>query len=205
MPPRKDLPPEISDEVSVVPKPDADLGPGLDTPFRQPDDAPPLPHPLLSVHAQLPFVLRDSSVDLDGQAEVTWGQGKIPGTASIRIVLRVPVQTYDQAIHLDGILHGALALYDAREQASGQHVQRTQFESGLTWRAAEMGEVGEVGIPTTWTADPSSMTVTVSEGVCTLTVATKFSVPIGDIARVDGLSRRRVHLTATAAQLSLVD
>lgn len=195
-------PSEIDDDVTTLPpEPDADTGPALDaTPFREP--AP--PRPMLEVHAQLPLVLRESGLDLDGQAEVQWKQGRLPGTAEVRLALRVPVETYDHAEHLDGVLHGALALYSARAEASGQHVQRVQFgDSDLVWRASEMGDVGEVGIPTTWTAPPSSMTLTVSEGACTLTVATKFSVGIADIARADGLSRRRVHLTATATQLAM--
>jgi hypothetical protein len=194
-------PTEIDDDITTLP-PEPDAGPALDssTPFREPTQ----PRPMLEVHAQLPLVLRESGLDLDGQAEVTWSQGKIPGTASVRLAIRVPVETYEHAEHLDAVLHGALALYSARAEASGQHVQRVQFgDSDLVWRASEMGNSGEVGIPTTWTAPPSSMTFTVSNGGCTLTVATKFSVPIADIARADGLSRGRVHLTATAAQLAM--
>lgn len=180
-PPELDLPPE----------------PGEDSPFT---DVQP---PLLDVHQRIPFVLTEDALELDGQAEVSYGRGKIPGTAAVAMLLRVPVSIAEDAAACDHVLHGALSLYAAREDAKGSKVQRVEFATTMDFTLCEVADTGEVGEPIRFQASLSSLTLSATEGGCVLTVGVRWSPPVSALMRLDGLGRSRCRLVGRAMQQTL--
>ena len=160
----------------------------------------PAPLPLLETHARIPLVVREDHLDLDGQVEVSWSKGAVPGTASIKLLFRVPVERADDAAALDAVLHGSLSLFTAREEANGQKVQRTEFAATLDLVACEQADTGAVGEALRWSAPLSSLTLSVSQGVVTLTAGVRATVPISQLSAFDGLGRARCRLVGHAAQ-----
>ena len=169
--------------------------PGEESPF---EDA-----PLLDVHGRIPFVLGEAEVDVDGQAEVTFGTGSVPGTAAAKLLVRVPIATADDAAVCDRVLHGSLSLYAEREAGRGTKVQRTEFPATLQWSACESSDTGPVGEPVQFSAEITSLTLSATEGGCVLTIGLKLTVAIPALARLTGLSRARCRLVGRASQQAL--
>lgn len=170
-----------------------------ESPFS--DEAAP-PPTVLAVHRQIPLVVSDSAVDVDGLSETTFAQD-IPGKLRVSIKVQTRVDTREHAERVESVLPGTLDYFERRKESGGGKTQRVTWAADLDWRLCEVTDTGEVGEAIEGCAPIRSLTLTAGDP-CTLTVSTGFTVPIGQIAVVDGLRGKRVRLVGIARQQTML-
>jgi hypothetical protein len=170
-----------------------------ESPFSD-EDAPPASP--LAVYRQIPMIVSDGAVDIDGLNATSWAQDAVPGRLRVDVKVQTRVETREHAERVESVLPGTVDYYDRRTERGGGHTQRKEWSTDLDWRLCEVTDTGEVGEAVVGCAPIRSLTLTAGDP-CTLMISASFTVPLAQITAVDGLRGKRVRLVGTARQLSL--
>ena len=159
--------------------------------------------PSLIAHKREPWVLSPDRILANAVCEIAWSQQGEPGLAKVSAKFRLALSTLADAEIATGLVAGADAYWDRRQEAPEApadlyQIPRCEDADLLSWVVSMAGEpVLEFDAPI------RSLILSGAGDIVTLMICVSFVVPISLLVQVDAVHRQSVGLFGSARQLSL--